>query len=149
VKKSYFGDINSLATGIIHDEYVDPGRKMLQLDNETFRKGYTKEQAFKPASGFKETAVYPFEYKEGNNPELDPKRNREEDGKVKSAPRNFFTNQQSTVIRSFFKPNKYIEDPYERAHQMSVDYANKQKALEHEAKFKLNPHPKSTFGSPK
>lgn len=85
---------------------------------------------FKPASGFKETQPVPYEYKEQNNPELNPKRNRDEDGKVKAAPRNFYSNQQSTVIRSFFKPIKYIEDPYERAHQMEVDHMKKEKSLE-------------------
>ena len=86
------------------------------MENETFRKGYNKEQMFKPASGFKQTAQVPYAFKEENNPEQDPKRNRDPDGKVKCAPRNFYSNQQSTVIRSFFKPIKYIEDPYERAH---------------------------------
>jgi len=91
---------------------------MLQIENETFRKGYTKDQAFKPASGFKETAQVPYEYKEENNPERDPKRNRDPDGKVKAEPRNFYSNQQSTVIRSFFKPLEHLADPYDRAHQM-------------------------------
>lgn len=100
---------------------------------------------FKPASGFKETQSYPYEYKQQNNPELDPKRNRDGDGKVKANPRNFYTNQQSTVIRSFFKPLNYIPDPYERAHEMEVDHAKKEKSLEGEAKFKLNLHPKHTF----
>jgi len=84
---------------------------------------------FKPASGFKETAKVPYEYKEQNNPELDPKRNRDTDGKVKSQPRNLYTNPQTTVIRSFFKPIKYLEDPYERAHQMEIEHLKKEKSL--------------------
>ena len=76
---------------------------------------------------------------------MDPKRNRDPDGKVKAAPRNFYTNQQTTVLRSYFKPHKYIEDPFERAHQMEVDLAKKQKGQEHEASFKLNSHPKSVL----
>lgn len=71
-----------------------------------------------------------YEYKEENNPEKNPKRNRESDGKVKAAPRNFYSNQQTTVIQSFFKPLKYIEDPYERAHQLEVEHGKKQKELE-------------------
>lgn len=67
---------------------------------------------FKPASGFKEIHTPAYEFKEENNPEKDPKRNRDNDGKVKLQPRNYYTNQQSTVIRSFFKPIKYLEDPY-------------------------------------
>jgi hypothetical protein len=31
IKKSYFGDINSLASSQIKDEYVDPNRKLLQI----------------------------------------------------------------------------------------------------------------------
>ena len=73
--------------------------------------------------------MMPYEYKEENNPERDPKRNREEDGRVKAEPRNFYSNQQTTVLNSYFKPNKYMEDPYERAHQMEVDYNKKQKSL--------------------
>lgn len=73
---------------------------------------------FKPASGFKELHIPPYEYKEENNPEKQPKRNRELDGKVKLEPRNYYTNLQSTVIKSYFKHPKYIEDPYERAHQL-------------------------------
>jgi hypothetical protein len=49
---------------------------------------------------------------------------------VKIQPRNFYTNQQSTVIKSFFKPIKYMEDPYERAHQMEVENFKKEKAHE-------------------
>ena len=31
LKKSYFGDINTLATSEIKDEYVEPARKLLQI----------------------------------------------------------------------------------------------------------------------
>lgn len=134
-----------MAAGELKDEYIDPDRKLLQIENENFKKGYTKDQMFKPAAGFKETQPFPYEFKEENNPELDPKRNRDPDGKVKSELRNVYTNQQSTVIRSFFKPIKYIDDPYERAHKMEVEHAKKQKSLEGEHRFKLNLHPKGTF----
>jgi hypothetical protein len=53
LKKSYFADINSLAASEIKDEYVDPDRKLLQIENETFKSGFSKDQMFKPASGFK------------------------------------------------------------------------------------------------
>ena len=42
-------------------------------------------------------------------PELDPKRYKQEDGKVKSGPRNFYSNPQSKVIDTTFKNYKYIE----------------------------------------
>jgi len=38
---------------------------------------------FKPASGFKSVNKSSYEYKTENNPELNPKRNRDADGKVK------------------------------------------------------------------
>ena len=60
LKKSFLGPINSLASGDLKDEYVDPGRKLLQIENENFKNGYTKDQMFKPASGFKETQPYPY-----------------------------------------------------------------------------------------
>ncbi len=97
-----------MAAGTIKDEYIDPDRKLLQIENEKFKKGFTKEQMFKPASGNKELYLSSYEFKEENNPELNPKRNRDSEGKVKVEPRNYYTNQQSTVIRSFFKPIKYI-----------------------------------------
>lgn len=84
---------------------------------------------FKPASNLKELYLPSYEFKEENNPEKNSKRNRDNDGKVKLEPRNFYTNQQSTVIRSFFKPIKYMEDPFERNHQMSVDRSKKEKSL--------------------
>jgi hypothetical protein len=84
---------------------------------------------------------------EDNNPEMNTKRNRNEDGSVKTAPRNFYTNQQTTVLRSYFRPVKYMEDPYERAHAAEVDYLKKQKSMEAEARLKLNLHPKDTFGT--
>lgn len=46
--------MNSLADGTVKDEYIDPDRKRLQIENETFKKGFNKEQMFKPASGIKE-----------------------------------------------------------------------------------------------
>ncbi len=38
---------------------------------------------FKPASGSKELYLPAYEFKEENNPELNPKRNRDQEGKVK------------------------------------------------------------------
>ena len=65
---------------------------------------------------------------------------------MKAAPRNFYTNQQSTVIKSYFKPIKHLDDPYERAHMMEVDYAKKMKSMEQkDVRYKLNLHPKTTF----
>ena len=63
-------------------------------------------------------------------PELDPKRYKQEDGKVKSGPRNFYSNPQSKVIDTTFKKYKYIEDEYDRKHKMEVEYRKKQRAKE-------------------
>ena len=142
------GNLNSLAAGDIKDEYIDPDRKLFQLENETFQKSYTKDQMWKPAGKGKEEYKPSYTYKEEDNPERDPKRFREEDGKVKAAPRNFYSNQQSTVIRSYFKPIKYMEDPYERASQLESEHAKKMKSKQHgEVNFKLNSHAKDTFNS--
>ena len=51
-------------------------------------------------------------------PDLNPKRNREEDGKVKSKPRNAYTNPGSKVVDSYFKNLKHVDDPYDRAHKI-------------------------------
>jgi hypothetical protein len=45
---------------------------------------------------------------EDKRPELDPKRNRDQDGKVKTVPRNSFTNPGSKVIDSYFKDYKHL-----------------------------------------
>ena len=39
---------------------------------------------------------------------------KDENGRVKTEPRNFTTNQISTVETQMFKHPKYLEDPYER-----------------------------------
>jgi hypothetical protein len=104
---------------------------------------------FKPASNLKELYLPSYEFKEENNPELNAKRNRDPEGKVKLEPRNFYSNQQSTVIRSYFKPIKYMEDPFERAHQLDIELAKKQREQEGEASFKLNMHPRTTFDKEK
>ena len=49
------------------------------------------------------------------------------------------------MIRSFFKPINYMEDPFERAQQMETERIKKEKSMEAEASFKLNLHPRSTF----
>jgi hypothetical protein len=74
---SYFTGVNSLAAGEVKDEYIDPARKLLLYENEVFKKGFHKDQQFKPASGFKELHTSSYEFKEENNPEKNPKRNRE------------------------------------------------------------------------
>lgn len=61
-----------------------------------------------------------YEYVEDKPVEKDPKRNREEDGRVKTKPRNYYTNQQSTIITNSFKPYKHLDDPYDRAHQIDL-----------------------------
>jgi len=40
--KVHFSGINSLAAGAIADEYIDPDRKLLQIENKTFRNGFKK-----------------------------------------------------------------------------------------------------------
>lgn len=57
-----------------------------------------------------------YEYIEQKNPELDPKRYKMEDGRVKSGPKNFYTNPQSKINDTTFKRYRYIEDPMNRKH---------------------------------
>lgn len=120
MKKSYFGDLNSLATN--KDEYIDPDRKLLQIQNERFKNGPKNENKYKPASKTGSNVLwkssYPFT--EENPPEKDPKRNREEDGRVKTKLRNAYTNPGSKVIDTLFKHEKHIDDPYDRAHVMEI-----------------------------
>ena len=80
---------------------------------------------FKPASGFKELHKSVYEYKVENNPEQDPKRNRDPDGKVKLQPRNYYTNQQSTVVKTYFKPLKHLDDPFELKDKIERERAKK------------------------
>ena len=61
-----------------------------------------------------------YKYKEENNPEKDAKRFREEDGRVKSQPRNFYTNPISKTEKIVFKNPAYITDPYDRKHNMEI-----------------------------
>lgn len=46
------------------------------------------------------------------NPELDPKRFKMEDGRIKTGPKNFYTNPNDKVIDTFFKPYRYVPDSY-------------------------------------
>lgn len=50
MRKSFFGDINSLAASDVKDEYIDPDRKLLIIENEEFKKGPKNENKYKPAS---------------------------------------------------------------------------------------------------
>ena len=70
----------------------------------------------KMMTNFRVSPSYPYE--EEKRGDLDPKRNRTEDGAVKTKPRNFYTNTQTKVLGSYFKPIPYIEDPYNRAKVM-------------------------------
>jgi hypothetical protein len=54
------------------------------------------------------------------NPELDPKRFREENGRVKSGLRNFYTNNSQRVNETVFRHYKYVGDPYEREHDQEL-----------------------------
>lgn len=54
------------------------------------------------------------------NPELDPRKFREEDGRVRSGPRNFYTNNNAKVAETLFKHYKYVDDPYEREHDQEM-----------------------------
>jgi len=49
---------------------------------------------------------------------------------VKIEPRNAYTNLQTTVIKNFFKPIKYMEDPYERADQLQSERHKREKSME-------------------
>jgi hypothetical protein len=55
-----------------------------------------------------------YEYVDQKNPELDPKRFKMEDGRVRSGPKNFYTNSQSKVNDTTFRHYKYIEDQFNR-----------------------------------
>lgn len=41
-----------------------------------------------------------------------------EDNRVRTGPRNLYTNPDHRIIDTLFKPYKYVPDPYERAHQL-------------------------------
>lgn len=71
-----------------------------------------------------------YEYTEEKPPEPIPKRNREEDGRVKVKLRNTQTNPGSKVIDSYFKPLKHMDDPYERAHQLKLEQQRRDQSLE-------------------
>lgn len=55
-----------------------------------------------------------------------------------SRPRNVFTNLQSTVVTTFFKPWKHIDDPYERARQLEIEIMKQAKTMEKESAFRPN-----------
>ena len=68
-----------------------------------------------------------YEYKEQNNPEKDPKRLRDSDGRVKSELKNITSNPHSKVDNSYFKFPKHVSDPYDRAHKMELERNRKNK----------------------
>lgn len=45
---------------------------------------------------------------------MNPKRNRDDDGKVKSQPKNLYTNPGTKIENTFFKHPKHLDDPYDR-----------------------------------
>ena len=53
-------------------------------------------------------------------PELDPKRYKMEDGRVRTGLRNFYTNSDRKVCDTLFKNPEYIIDPYEREHDLEM-----------------------------
>ena len=72
------------------------------------------------------------------NPELDPKRFKMEDGRVKTGPRNFYTNSDQKVCETLFKTPRYILDPYEREHDQEVERMKKSQSKMREEIFKPN-----------
>jgi len=88
-------------------------------------------------------ASYP--YTEEKQPPLDPRRNREEDGRVRSLPRNAYTNSGRKIIDTYFKHEKHLDDPYNRAHELELEKRKKDKVLEGEAKFKPSSVHSNTF----
>ncbi len=73
-----------------------------------------------------------YTYKEQLNPELDPKRFKMQDGRVKTGPKNLYTNSLNKVSDNYFKPYKHLPEPYERAHLLELEHHQKQKSKERE-----------------
>lgn len=71
-----------------------------------------------------------YEYVDNKSPPLDPKRNRDLDGKVKSELRNISTNPSTKVENTFFKQYKHMDDPYDRAAKMEKERNKKNKSME-------------------
>lgn len=61
-----------------------------------------------------------------------------EDGRVKSGPKNFYTNPQSKVRDTTFRHYKYLEDPYDRKHEKLLEDLRRSRAKNHEAPFSPN-----------
>ena len=115
--KSYLGPLNSLATSATKDEFIEVPKRLIKEDHES-RKGCPFEKQFYPQAHYTVLHKSSYEYIPEANPEKDPKRYREEDGKVKSSPRQFQTNIQSRVLSDYFKPPKHVSDPISRAHDI-------------------------------
>ena len=77
-----------------------------------------------------------YVYVDENPPQKDPKRNRQEDGRVKSKPRNAYTNSTFNVINSYFKHNKHMDDPYDRLHKTKLQDQKRHKEKEGNRIFK-------------
>jgi hypothetical protein len=75
------------------------------------------ETEFKPASGFRTLTNSSYTYIE-QNPETKKKIKKDENGKVKTEPKNFTTNPMSRVDQEVFKQLKHMEDPYSRKREM-------------------------------
>lgn len=87
-----------------------------------YKRGLRNENKYKHASFTGSDILWKssYPYTEDKQPEKDPKRNREDDGRVKVRARNALTNPGSKVIDTYFKHEKHMDDPYDRAHQMAL-----------------------------
>ena len=52
-KSSYFGELNSLATSPIKDEYIEPGKRLLREEKEKREKGKKHDVSFFTGTGNK------------------------------------------------------------------------------------------------
>lgn len=77
LKRSFFGDLNSLATSGIKDEYLDPARRILKQENERFYSSCKNENKYKPGGHSETLWKAAFPYIEENPQPVDPKRHRE------------------------------------------------------------------------
>lgn len=71
------------------------------------------ENEFKPASGQQTIIKSAFEYVEQKTM-IEKKRKLDENGRVKTQPRNITSNPTDKVERQFMKNPEYISDPFDR-----------------------------------
>ena len=127
--KSFLGPLNSLASTGKTDEFVEEPKRFMREDHSS-RKHCPHEKQFYPQHTYKIQKDAAYEHIDENNPEKEPKRNREADGKVKSQPRQFQTNPQKRVLSDYFKPIKNVSDPLEREHDINWEHYKQEKAKE-------------------